>query len=156
MSLREIRVPLPFSSDEYRRGAWHACITIAKEKIDDGKPAVILDTYPVTDPVRGVGVFAHKVYFPGNEIPRFIQALLPRTALALYEKSWNYGNYSETFLYNEFIGDRFEIRIKSIYVEHDNGDTDNVHNFNHFSTFYCSYSFLPSLSSSPLLSLVFI
>lgn len=79
--------------------------------------------------VSGTGQYTYKIYRIASKFPWYIQKILPKESLSLHEKSWNLYPVIKTSIRNEYMKDKFHIRISTITKESINGEMEeNVHN----------------------------
>lgn len=116
MLIKEYRIPLPLTVEEYRIAQLYM---IAKKSREESKVRDIsfriqnlLITYlfikgtdsgveilinePYTDGPGGNGQFTHKIYHVGSHLPGWFKSLLPKSALTVEEEAWNAYPYTKT------------------------------------------------------------
>ncbi|CAN8016716.1 unnamed protein product, partial [Ixodes persulcatus] len=125
MLLKEYRIPLPLSVDEYRVAQLYM---IAKKSREESKGAgsgvEILVNEPYEDGPGGCGQYTHKIYHVGSHLPGWFKALLPKSALTVEEEAWNAYPYTKTRYTCPFI-ERFYLEIETKYFG-DAGEQENV------------------------------
>lgn len=125
MLLKEYRIPLPLSVEEYRVAQLYM---IAKKSREESKGAgsgvEILVNEPYTDGPGGSGQYTHKIYHIGSHLPGWFKALLPKSALTVEEEAWNAYPYTKTRYTCPFI-ERFYLEIETKYFG-DAGEQENV------------------------------
>ncbi|XP_041457036.1 protein retinal degeneration B-like [Lytechinus variegatus] len=127
MLIKEYRIPLPLSVDEYRIAQLYM---IQKKSRQESKGAgsgvEILINQPYEDGPGGTGQYTHKVYHIGSHLPGWFRAILPKTALRVEEESWNAYPYTKTRYTCPFI-EKFSLEVETKYLP-DAGHQDNVFN----------------------------
>ncbi|KAK8759334.1 hypothetical protein V5799_003031 [Amblyomma americanum] len=125
MLLKEYRIPLPLSVEEYRVAQLYM---IAKKSREESKGAgsgvEILVNEPYADGPGGSGQYTHKIYHIGSHLPGWFKALLPKSALTVEEEAWNAYPYTKTRYTCPFI-ERFYLEIETKYFA-DAGEQENV------------------------------
>jgi hypothetical protein len=75
------------------------------------------------------GQYTYKLYKIASKLPWFVSKILPKEALILHEKSWNMYPVIKTHLRNEYLKEKFHIKIDTVTKVCVGGKTDeNVHN----------------------------
>ncbi|CAG0888834.1 unnamed protein product [Darwinula stevensoni] len=125
MLVKEYRIPLPLTVDEYRIAQLYM---IAKKSrlasTGVGSGVEILVNEPYTDGPGGSGQYTHKLYHIGSHLPGWLKSLLPRSALTVEEEAWNAYPYTKTRYKCPFV-ERFVMELETRYFN-DNGFQDNV------------------------------
>ncbi|XP_064461362.1 protein retinal degeneration B-like isoform X2 [Ornithodoros turicata] len=125
MLLKEYRIPLPLSVEEYRVAQLYM---IAKKSREETKGAgsgiEILVNEPYLDGPGGAGQYTHKIYHIGSHLPGWFKALLPKSALTVEEEAWNAYPYTKTRYTCPFV-ERFYLEIETKYYG-DAGEQENV------------------------------
>jgi len=124
--VKEFRIPLPFSVEEYKL-AQRYCTARASKEVTAGKEGVeVLESSPYTDEKTGdQGLYTYKIYHLGGYVPAWLRAIIPSSALELHEKSWDRYPYCKTVITNPFLGDKFLFQIESMHAA-DLGEQDNI------------------------------
>ncbi|KAM6423458.1 membrane-associated phosphatidylinositol transfer protein 2 isoform 8-T9 [Liasis olivaceus] len=127
MLIKEYRIPLPMSVDEYRIAQLYMIQKKSREETcGEGSGVEILENRPYTDGPGGNGQFTHKVYHIGMHIPSWFRSILPKAALRVEEESWNAYPYTRTRYTCPFV-EKFSIDIETYYIA-DSGEQANVFN----------------------------
>ncbi|XP_054706761.1 LOW QUALITY PROTEIN: protein retinal degeneration B-like [Uloborus diversus] len=125
MLVKEYRIPLPLTVEEYRIAQLYM---IAKKSQQESKGAgsgvEILVNEPYNDGPGGCGQYTHKVYHVGSHLPGWFKALLPKSALIVEEEAWNAYPYTKTRYTSPFV-EKFFLEIETKYFG-DAGQQDNV------------------------------
>ncbi|XP_063237118.1 phosphatidylinositol transfer protein alpha isoform [Bacillus rossius redtenbacheri] len=132
MIIKEFRVTLPLTVEEYQVGQLFSVAEASKNETGGGDGIEVLKNEPFTDyPLLGGeynrGQYTHKIYHLTNKVPSFIRILAPKGSLEIHEEAWNAYPYCKTVISNPmYMGDKFAIVIETMHVA-DRGDSDNVH-----------------------------
>ncbi|XP_061200608.1 membrane-associated phosphatidylinositol transfer protein 2 isoform X7 [Neopsephotus bourkii] len=127
MLIKEYRIPLPMSVDEYRIAQLYMIQKKSREETcGEGSGVEILENRPYVDGPGGNGQYTHKVYHIGMHIPSWFRSILPKAALRVEEESWNAYPYTRTRYTCPFV-EKFSIDIET-YYKTDPGDHVNVFN----------------------------
>ncbi|RDD46497.1 Phosphatidylinositol transfer protein alpha isoform [Trichoplax sp. H2] len=94
--LREFRIILPVSVEEYQVGQLYAVAMMSKNETGGGEGVEILVNEPFENDELGKGQYTHKIYHLAKKVPRFIQMLAPRGSMEMHEKAWNAYPYCRT------------------------------------------------------------
>ncbi|XP_057893130.1 membrane-associated phosphatidylinositol transfer protein 2 isoform X2 [Melospiza georgiana] len=127
MLIKEYRIPLPMSVEEYRIAQLYMIQKKSREETcGEGSGVEILENRPYVDGPGGSGQYTHKVYHIGMHIPSWFRSILPKAALRVEEESWNAYPYTRTRYTCPFV-EKFSIDIET-YYKSDPGDHNNVFN----------------------------
>ncbi|XP_041423433.1 membrane-associated phosphatidylinositol transfer protein 2 isoform X7 [Xenopus laevis] len=127
MLIKEYRIPLPMTVEEYRIAQLYMIQKKSREETcGEGSGVEILENRPYTDGPGGTGQYTHKVYHIGMHIPSWFRSILPKAALRVEEESWNAYPYTRTRYTCPFV-EKFSIDIET-YYKSDSGDLANVFN----------------------------
>ncbi|KAF5282248.1 hypothetical protein FQR65_LT14380 [Abscondita terminalis] len=125
MLIKEYRIPLPLTVEEYRIAQLYM---IAKKSRDEssgaGSGVEFLVNEPYTDGPGGHGQYTHKIYHIGSHLPGWLKGILPKTALMVDEEAWNAYPYTKTRYTCPFV-EKFYLEIETYYFG-DNGHQENV------------------------------
>ncbi|XP_043281558.1 protein retinal degeneration B isoform X4 [Venturia canescens] len=126
MLIKEYRIPLPLTVEEYRIAQLYM---IAKKSREESKGAgsgvEIIVNEPYTDgPGGGNGQYTNKIYHVGSHLPGWFKSLLPKSALTVNEEAWNAYPYTKTRYTCPFV-EKFSVEIETFYFP-DNGHQENV------------------------------
>ncbi|KAL4647558.1 phosphatidylinositol transfer protein alpha isoform-like [Arapaima gigas] len=136
MLIKEFRVILPVSVEEYQVGQLYSVAEASKNETGGGEGVEVLKNEPY-EKNGEKGQYTHKIYHLQSKVPAFVRMLAPASALNIHEKAWNAYPYcctSETFkmkmslvfLQNEYMKDNFMVKIET-WHKPDLGTQDNVH-----------------------------
>ncbi|XP_054905194.1 membrane-associated phosphatidylinositol transfer protein 2-like isoform X5 [Poeciliopsis prolifica] len=127
MLIKEYRIPMPLSVEEYRIAQLYMIQKKSREEsCGEGSGVEILENKPYTDGPGGAGQYTHKVYHIGMHIPGWFRSILPKAALRVEEESWNAYPYTRTRYTCPFV-EKFSIDIET-YYKPDTGNQPNVFN----------------------------
>nr|CAG4646797.1 EOG090X00NX [Megafenestra aurita] len=125
MLIKEYRIPLPLTVEEYRIAQLYMIAKKSREEsCGEGSGVEILVNEPYTEGPGGAGQYTHKIFHVGSHLPGWLKALLPKSAFIVEEKAWNAYPYTRTRYTCPFI-EKFSLDIETVYRE-DCGDIDNV------------------------------
>ncbi|CAG7733239.1 unnamed protein product, partial [Allacma fusca] len=125
MLIKEYRIPLPLTVEEYRIAQLYMIAKKSREESKGTESGVeILVNEPYTDGPGGHGQYTHKVYHIGSHLPGWFKGLLPMSRMAVEEKAWNAYPYTKTCFSCPFV-QRFSLEIETYYYE-DGGHQENV------------------------------
>ncbi|XP_036027629.1 membrane-associated phosphatidylinositol transfer protein 2 isoform X5 [Onychomys torridus] len=125
MIIKEYRIPLPMTVEEYRIAQLYMIQKKSRnETHGQGSGVEILENRPYTDGPGGSGQYTHKVYHVGMHIPGWFRSILPKAALRVVEESWNAYPYTRTRFTCPFV-EKFSIDIETFYKT-DTGENNNV------------------------------
>uniref|UniRef100_A0A3Q3IBX0 DDHD domain-containing protein n=1 Tax=Monopterus albus TaxID=43700 RepID=A0A3Q3IBX0_MONAL len=115
MLIKEYRIPMPMSVEEYRIAQLYMIQKKSREEsCGEGSGVEILENRPYEDGPGGSGQYTHKVYHIGKHIPSWFCAILPQAALRVEEESWNAYPYTRTRYTCPFV-EKFSIDIETYY-----------------------------------------
>ncbi|XP_066551239.1 phosphatidylinositol transfer protein alpha isoform [Amia ocellicauda] len=125
MLIKEFRVILPVSVEEYQVGQLYSVAEASKNETGGGEGVEVLKNEPYEqDGERGQ--YTHKIYHLHSKVPKFVSMLAPASALNIHEKAWNAYPYCRTVITNEYMKDDFLIKIET-WHKPDLGTIENVH-----------------------------
>ena len=128
MLIREYRIVLPLTVDEYQVGQLYSVAEASKLETGGGEGIEVLVNEPFEDEATGrKGQYTHKVWHLSQKVPAFIRLLAPAGALELHEKAWNAYPYCKTVMTNEYMKDKFSIVLETMHLA-DAGTTENALN----------------------------
>ncbi|XP_045032292.1 protein retinal degeneration B isoform X2 [Daphnia magna] len=125
MLIKEYRIPLPLTVEEYRIAQLYMIAKKSREEsCGEGSGVEILVNEPYAEGPGGAGQYTHKIFHVGSHLPGWLKALLPKSAFIVEEKAWNAYPYTRTRYTCPFI-EKFSLDIETVYRE-DCGDVENV------------------------------
>ncbi|OQR75841.1 membrane-associated phosphatidylinositol transfer protein 2-like [Tropilaelaps mercedesae] len=129
MLIKEYRIPLPLSVEEYRIAQLYMIAKKSRqESSGTGSGVEIFVNEPYEDGPGGRGQFTHKIYHVGSHLPGWLKSLVPKSALTVEEEAWNAYPYTKTRYTCPFV-ERFSLEIETKYFD-DAGDKENVFELN--------------------------
>lgn len=129
MLIKEYRIPLPLTVEEYRIAQLYMIAKKSRQEsrgADSGSGVEILVNEPYNSGPGGEGQYTHKVYHVGSHLPGWFKSLLPKSALTVEEKAWNAYPYTKTQFSCPFV-EKFSLEIETYYTP-DGGHLENVFN----------------------------
>ncbi|XP_076290161.1 retinal degeneration B isoform X5 [Lasioglossum baleicum] len=125
MLIKEYRIPLPLTVEEYRIAQLYMISKKSREESQGaGSGVEIIVNEPYNNGPGGNGQYTHKIYHVGSHLPEWFKSLLPRSALIAKEEAWNAYPYTKTRYTCPFV-EKFSIEIETYYFP-DNGYQENV------------------------------
>ncbi|XP_068906921.1 protein retinal degeneration B isoform X4 [Tenebrio molitor] len=125
MLIKEYRIPLPLTVEEYRIAQLYMIAKKSREESSGaGSGVEILVNEPYKDGPGGQGQYTRKIYHVGSHLPGWLKGILPKTALMVEEEAWNAYPYTKTRYTCPFV-EKFSLEIETYYYE-DNGHQENV------------------------------
>ncbi|XP_015041504.2 protein retinal degeneration B isoform X2 [Drosophila pseudoobscura] len=125
MLIKEYRIPLPLTVEEYRIAQLYMIAKKSREESHgEGSGVEIIINEPYKDGPGGNGQYTKKIYHVGNHLPGWIKSLLPKSALTVEEEAWNAYPYTRTRYTCPFV-EKFSLDIETYYFP-DNGYQENV------------------------------
>nr|XP_057936706.1 phosphatidylinositol transfer protein alpha isoform-like [Doryrhamphus excisus] len=125
MLIKEFRIVLPISVEEYQVGQLYAVAEASKSETGGGEGVEVLQNEPY-EKEGEKGQYTHKIYHLQSKVPAFVRLMAPKGALEIHEKAWNAYPYCKTVLSNAYMKDKFMIQIET-WHKPDMGEQDNVH-----------------------------
>ncbi|XP_022901071.1 phosphatidylinositol transfer protein alpha isoform isoform X2 [Onthophagus taurus] len=132
MLIKEYRVTLPLTVEEYQVAQLYSVAEASKDNTGGGEGIEVLKNEPFTNyPLLGgkynAGQYTYKIYHLASKVPAFIRLLAPKGSLEIHEEAWNAYPYCKTVISNPpYMKGNFTITIESVH-ESDRGQTENVH-----------------------------
>ncbi|KAL9886990.1 retinal degeneration B isoform 1-T2 [Glossina fuscipes fuscipes] len=125
MLIKEYRIPLPLTVEEYRIAQLYMIAKKSREESHgEGSGVEIIINEPYDDGPGGKGQYTKKIYHVGSHLPGWIKSLLPKSALTVEEEAWNAYPYTRTRYTCPFV-EKFSLDIETYYFP-DNGFQENV------------------------------
>lgn len=133
MIIKEYRIVLPMTVEEYQIGQLYSVAEASKQETGGGEGVEVLTNEPFEDVPLFNGAFTkgqytHKIYHLQSKVPALIKTFLPKGSMNIHEHAWNAYPYCKTELTNpEYMKDNFFIRIETIHLNNDRGQNENAH-----------------------------
>lgn len=125
MLIKEYRIPLPLTVEEYRIAQLFMIAKKSREESSGhGSGVEILINEPYLNGPGGQGQYTKKIYHVGSHLPGWLKGILPKTALMVEEEAWNAYPYTRTRYTCPFV-EKFSLEIETYYFG-DNGHQENV------------------------------
>ena len=124
--IREFRIPLPISVEEYHIGQLYAVAEASKNETGGGEGIEVVVNEPTNHEKYGECQYTHKIFHLKSKVPMFVALLAPTGSLEVHEKAWNAYPFCRTEYSNPYMKDNFYILIDTWHKE---GicDLENVH-----------------------------
>lgn len=131
VEIKEYRIPLPISVEEYQIGQLYAVAEASKNETGGGEGIEVVENRPITDAKElekyGEGQYTHKIFHLATKVPSYVRWLAPKGSLEVHEKAWNAYPYCRTEYSNpDYMKDSFYILIDTWHKEGEG--EENVHN----------------------------
>nr|XP_057912464.1 cytoplasmic phosphatidylinositol transfer protein 1b [Doryrhamphus excisus] len=123
MLMKEYRICMPLTVDEYRIGQLYMISKHSCEQSGGGEGVVVVKNQSDVHPQHGPGQMTEKRIFLSSKLPAWAKTFAPRF-FYLTEKAWNFYPYTITEYSASFLP-KFSIRIETRF-ENNNGSNDNV------------------------------
>uniref|UniRef100_UPI0037E732EE cytoplasmic phosphatidylinositol transfer protein 1-like n=1 Tax=Semicossyphus pulcher TaxID=241346 RepID=UPI0037E732EE len=123
MLLKEYRICMPLTVEEYRIGQLYMISKHSHEQSDRGEGVEVVQNEPYEDPAHGQGQFTEKRVYLNSKLPSWARAVVPKI-FYVTEKAWNYYPYTITGEQCSFLP-KFSIHIETKY-EDNKGCNDNI------------------------------
>ncbi len=88
MLIKEFRIPMPLTVEEYQVGQLYAVAQSSKEETSGGEGVQVLINEPFENDLEK-GQYTKKIYHLKSKVPAFISVILPSGALEIHEEAWN-------------------------------------------------------------------
>ncbi|RVE62757.1 hypothetical protein OJAV_G00160660 [Oryzias javanicus] len=121
MLMKEYRICMPLTVEEYRIGQLYMISKHCCEQSDGGEGVEVVRNEPDTHPEHGLGQFTEKRIYLSSKLPSWAKTFVPRI-FYVTEKAWNFYPYTITEYSVSFIP-KFSIRIETRF-EDNNGSND--------------------------------
>ncbi|XP_019763846.1 phosphatidylinositol transfer protein alpha isoform isoform X3 [Dendroctonus ponderosae] len=132
MLIKEYRVTLPLTVEEYQVAQLFSVAEASKDNTGGGEGIEVLknepfNNYPLLGGKYNSGQYTYKIYHLASKVPAFIRLLAPKGSLEIHEEAWNAYPYCRTVITNPgYMKENFVICIESLHVP-DTGKQENVH-----------------------------
>ncbi|XP_037770020.1 cytoplasmic phosphatidylinositol transfer protein 1 isoform X5 [Chelonia mydas] len=95
MLLKEYRICMPLTVEEYRIGQLYMISKHSHEQSDRGEGVEVVQNEPYEDPNHGNGQLTEKRVYLNSKLPSWARAVVPKI-FYITEKAWNYYPYTIT------------------------------------------------------------
>ncbi|GJP43457.1 hypothetical protein CLOM_g2916 [Closterium sp. NIES-68] len=116
--LTELRIVLPFTLEEFKRGQRYANWKTNEDATEPGQGGTLLSSAPYYHEQHGEGLFTHSLFRLGNRLPDWVNRLVPPSALVVDEKSWINYPYFRTIITIPFFS-KLRMEIETIHLPDD-------------------------------------
>ncbi|XP_033630744.1 cytoplasmic phosphatidylinositol transfer protein 1-like [Asterias rubens] len=125
MLIKEYRICMPLSVEEYKTGQLYMIAKHSNEQSHKGEGVEVIKNEDCHDPVHGKGRLTEKRIYLSSRLPTWVQKSLSKICNYFYvtEKAWNYFPHTITEYTCSFLP-RFSIFIETRY-ENNSGTTEN-------------------------------
>ncbi|KAJ8005117.1 hypothetical protein DPEC_G00143320 [Dallia pectoralis] len=123
MLLKEYRVCMPLTVEEYKIGQLYMISKHSCEESEGGEGVEVVRNEPDVHPKHGPGQVTEKRIYLNSKLPAWVRAFVPRI-FYVTEKAWNFYPYTLTE-YSVSILPKFSIRIETRF-ENNNGCNNNA------------------------------
>ncbi|CAF3708247.1 unnamed protein product [Rotaria sp. Silwood1] len=149
MLIKEYRIPVPMSVDEYRIAQLYMIVKKSQEETNaPGSGVEIIKNEPYTNGPGGNGQYTFKIYHIERHLPAWFKAILPANAMKIEEEAWNAYPYTKTRYRCPFI-ERFILEVETCY-QADFGTQNNIFNLKSQELEQRTVEFLDIVHSQPL------
>ncbi|SAM00852.1 hypothetical protein [Absidia glauca] len=131
MLIKEYRIVNPYSQGEYQVGQLYATAMASKEQTGGGEGVEILKNEPYEKENGEKGQYTHKVFHLASKVPSYVRAVIPASALEIYEEvsyDEKLGMLTLIAKLNGYMKESFSITYETLHVDGSRGELDNVHN----------------------------
>ncbi|XP_055340841.1 phosphatidylinositol transfer protein alpha isoform-like isoform X2 [Paramacrobiotus metropolitanus] len=132
MIIKEYRIVMPMSVEEYQIGQLYAVAEASKGETGGGEGVQVLqnepyENFPLLDGQPDRGQFTHKTYYLQSKVPSWVRTIAPKGSLEFTEKAWNAYPYCKTEFSNpSYMKEAFLLTVESLHLP-DRGNSYNVH-----------------------------
>uniref|UniRef100_A0A5K4FAB3 Phosphatidylinositol transfer protein n=1 Tax=Schistosoma mansoni TaxID=6183 RepID=A0A5K4FAB3_SCHMA len=130
MIVKEYRVILPMTVEEYQVGQLYSVAETSKGETGGGDGVQILVNEPFDqttykpdrpllkgDPRFTTGQYTHKYYHLAQKVPGFLRVIAPESAFVFNEYAWNAYPYCRTIITNNYMMEKFSVTIESLHMD---------------------------------------
>lgn len=131
MLVKEYRILLPMTVEEYQIAQLFSVARASKENTGGGEGVVVLNNESFSnkrDLFKNYtsGQYTHKLFKLQSKVPGIIRKIAPKGAMEIHEEAWNAYPYCKTVINNpDYMKEKFLIQIESLHVS-DRGEQDNI------------------------------
>lgn len=132
MLIKEFRIVLPLTVEEYQVGQLFSVAEASKNETGGGEGVEVIKNESFDDPnILGdsypKGQYTFKIYHLKSKIPKMLHMLLPAGSTEVHEHAWNAYPYCRTILTNPtYMKENFMVKIETLHAP-DRGTQDNAH-----------------------------
>jgi len=149
MLIKEYRIPVPMTVDEYRIAQLYMIVKKSREETNaPGSGVEIIKNEPYQNGPGGNGQYTFKIYHIERHLPAWFKAILPASAMKIEEEAWNAYPYTKTRYRCPFI-ERFILEVETCY-QADFGTQENIFQLKPQEIEQRVVEYLDIVSSQPL------
>lgn len=132
MLIKEFRIVLPLTVEEYQVGQLFSVAEASKNETGGGEGVEVIKNESFDDPKElgeeyPKGQYTFKIYHLRSKIPKLLSMLMPAGSTEIHEHAWNAYPYCRTILTNPtYMKDSFMVKIETLHAP-DRGDQENAH-----------------------------
>lgn len=132
MLVKEFRVILPLTVEEYQVAQLYSVAEASKNETGGGEGIEVLknepfDNHPLLGDEYSKGQYTYKIYHLKSKVPSFIRLLAPEGSLEMHEEAWNAYPYCRTVISNPtYMKKNFTVCIETLHAP-DMGTQENAH-----------------------------
>ncbi|XP_067259163.1 cytoplasmic phosphatidylinositol transfer protein 1b [Chanodichthys erythropterus] len=123
MLIKEYRICMPLTVDEYKIGQLYMISKHSREQSGGGEGVEVVRNEPCTDHKHGDGQITEKRIYLNSKLPTWMRKFVPM-AFYITETAWNFYPYTITEYTCSFLP-RFHVKIET-HFENDNGCSENM------------------------------
>ena len=122
MVVKEYRIVLPMSVEEYQVAQLHGTAVASLNETGGGEGVKVIKNEPYTNvPLLNgqfnSGQYTLKKYYLASKVPAWVRAIAPSGALELQEEAWNAYPYCKTVITNPgYMKENFYITIETYHI----------------------------------------
>ncbi|XP_050690565.1 phosphatidylinositol transfer protein alpha isoform-like isoform X4 [Eriocheir sinensis] len=116
MLVKEFRVILPLTVEEYQVAQLYSVAEASKNETGGGEGIEVLknepfDNHPLLGDEYSKGQYTYKIYHLKSKVPSFIRLLAPEGSLEMHEEAWNAYPYCRTVISaHKLMGEKLKLR----------------------------------------------
>ncbi|XP_066937638.1 phosphatidylinositol transfer protein beta isoform-like isoform X4 [Macrobrachium rosenbergii] len=132
MLVKEFRVVLPLTVEEYQVAQLYSVAEASKNETGGGEGVEVLknepfDNFPLLGDRYSKGQYTYKIYHLKSKVPSFIRLLAPEGSLEVHEEAWNAYPYCRTIITNPgYMKEAFFISVETLHAPGE-GEMENAH-----------------------------
>lgn len=132
MLVKEFRIVLPLTLEEYQIGQLFSVAEASKNETGGGEGVEVIKNESFDDPaILGEqypkGQYTFKIYHAKSKIPKMLHLILPHGSTEFHEHAWNAYPYCRTIISNPYMKDNFIVKIETLHAA-DRGTQPNALN----------------------------
>ncbi|KAI9309091.1 hypothetical protein BJ944DRAFT_236413 [Cunninghamella echinulata] len=128
MLIKEYRVINNCTLSEYQVAQLYTTAMASKETTGGGEGVEVVKNEPYEKENGEKGQYTYKVFHLASRVPYYVRAVIPESALVIYEEAWNAYPYCKTVLTNGYMKENFSITYETLHVDGSRGEINNALN----------------------------